>query len=114
MGILIENNQIWEDTKRTEYTYTIKNEVIYSFGLETSNKIEDIDNFLYSVYVQPKYRGKGYFYKLMNKVFELTKGNIYIHCNKNSSIINKYLELGFEFFNELDENYDYYVFTKTS
>jgi GNAT superfamily N-acetyltransferase len=115
MKKIIINKREWDDGfVSTSYTCVEKNEVLYSFDIETFLDSENNDcNFISNLYVQPKHREKGYFYNIMNLIFELCTSDIYLKCRKDNSISKKYVELGFELFGEdedEDENERCYVY----
>lgn len=57
-----------------------------------------------NLYIQPEYRGKGLFHKLMEDVFEECKDfPFFILVTKGLWIIDKYKEYGFEYHSEYDD-----------
>lgn len=52
------------------------------------------------------YRGKGYFYEIMDIISKLNYKKIWIQVIKDASIIDKYKEYGFVYEFEYSEIYD--------
>lgn len=106
--MIIKNKQKWSDSTTIEYLYIINNKVIYSYCLSTCDK-KSKDRFLYNVYVQEQHRGQGYFNDIMTMVNKECKGNIFVNVERNSTLVDKYKKLGFEYMYEVDSYYDCYV-----
>jgi len=106
--------QLWEHHK-TDHYITIENDkIIYSYSITQFYERSDDDLKLEAVYVQEEYRNQGYFNKIMNDVLELDFNRLFIIVYNTSFIVDKYIKLGFEYYNDVedDDRYSWYIYIK--
>ena len=92
---MIEIIQKWESHTAKKYIKMDGDKVIYSFTLCSYPEKPDRHIQLEGVYVQPEYRGKGYFNEIMDYVLSLDFDRYFLYVFKGSWVTKKYRELGF-------------------
>jgi hypothetical protein len=110
MKRIYTNLQKWNDYSTIEYICIINGNIAYSYKLSTFEDEYTDDVFLSDIYVQEKFRGKGYFNEIINSVVNKCKQNIYIHCLRDSTLVYKYIEFGFQFSHDVDNDFQCYLF----
>ena len=98
---LLKSKQKWDRHESIKYTMIndINGDVIYSYKIETYKDCDWSDElYLSEIYVDDKYRGLGYFNKIMDFIVGPCgnyRNQINIVIQKGSTIQKKYEEYGF-------------------
>jgi predicted acetyltransferase len=94
----IKEKQKWDFHNATRYIYLDNDNIIGSFVVSYYDDWTKMSG----LYIQPEYRGKGYFHKLMKDLMKEIKDPFFIVVRKGAWIIEEYKKYGFEWYSEDD------------
>jgi len=107
---IIKYKQNWDYHNNIKFILLNDNEYVGSVELEEPNDKDFIK--LQSLYIDYKYRGKGYSKILIEEALKETKIDIFLLVHKDNYIYNTYKRYGFEFYNIDMNDYDFYWLKK--
>lgn len=90
--------------KSDRYTEYINDEEVFHFHLNYWKNHPD-EVIIVDVFVQPKFRGQGYFHDIMKNALSIISNEhnintIFLSTFKNATIAEQYIKYGFEYFAE--------------
>ncbi len=114
--VIIKNyTEYWDD--HSVIKIIIMDDNTYDIIGGCNISLEDKYTKLESVYIQPKYRGEGYFKIIMDEAFKLyndsdTEWALTLMVRKDNFIKEKYYDYGFRFLedNEDDKKYEWLIY----
>lgn len=108
---MTKKTKFLKNYRSDRYYYYINNEEVYHFHLNYwKNHLDEV--IIVDVFVQPKFRGQGYFHEIMKNALSIISNEhnintIFLSTFKNATIAEQYIKYDFECYAET-KHYDWW------